>query len=121
VLRYVVEVAKKHNLKISNVFHAGDGNLHPLVSFDPRQPGVIDDVHAAGAEILRKCVELGGTITGEHGVGLEKQDCMAWIFNEGDLSEMKKLKGVFDPKGMLNPGKIFPGARQHVKVGVNTI
>jgi glycolate oxidase len=112
VLRYVVEVGKTHDLQIANVLHAGDGNLHPLVAFDPRQPGVIAKVRAASSDILRKCVELGGTITGEHGVGLEKQDFMPWLFSEADLRPMHQLKNVFDPHGMLNPGKMFPGAHR---------
>ena len=115
VLRYVVEVSEKHGMKIANVLHAGDGNLHPLVAFDPRQPGVMDKVRAASADILKKCVELGGAITGEHGVGLEKQDFMVWLFNDDDLAQMRKLKAVFDPQGTLNPGKIFPGAWRAVR------
>jgi len=115
VLHYAVDVSKRHNLKIANVLHAGDGNLHPLVTFDPREPGVIDRVRAASADLLRRCVELGGTITGEHGVGLEKQDFMTWLFNESDLAQMRRLKEVFDPQGMLNPGKIFPGSRHQVE------
>jgi glycolate oxidase len=111
VLHFALEVSKKYNLKIANVLHAGDGNLHPLVTFDPRQPGVIAVVRAASSELLRKCVELGGTITGEHGVGLEKQDFMTWLFNDGDLAQMRRLKAVFDPRGSMNPGKIFPGER----------
>ncbi len=111
VLHYALEVSKKYNLRIANVLHAGDGNLHPLVTFDPRQPGVISIVRAASSDLLKKCVELGGTITGEHGVGLEKQDFMAWLFNDGDLEQMRRLKAVFDPQGSMNPGKIFPGAR----------
>jgi glycolate oxidase len=112
VLHYVVAVSEKHGIKIANVLHAGDGNLHPLVAFDPREPGIMAKVRAASADILKKCVDLGGAITGEHGVGLEKQEFMVWLFNEGDLAQMRKLKAVFDPQGMLNPGKIFPGAWQ---------
>jgi glycolate oxidase len=111
VLRYVVEVGRKHGIKIANVLHAGDGNLHPLVAFDPRTPGVLQTVRAASADILRKCVELGGAITGEHGVGLEKQDFMGWYYSEDDMAQMRRLKIVFDPEGLLNPGKMFPGAR----------
>ncbi len=107
----MVEVSEKHGVKIANVLHAGDGNLHPLVAFDPRQPGVMKTVRAASEDILKKCVELGGAITGEHGIGLEKQDFMPWLFNEADLAQMRRLKVVFDPQGMLNPGKVFPGAR----------
>jgi glycolate oxidase len=112
ILRFVVDVSEKYGIKIGNVLHAGDGNLHPLVTFDPRQSGAADKVREASAEVLQKCVELGGTITGEHGVGLEKQDYMRWLFNEGDLAQMQKLKEAFDPVGLLNPGKIFPGAKR---------
>ena len=90
-------------------------NLHPLVAFDPRQPGIIEKVRAASSDILHKCVELGGTITGEHGVGLEKQDFMPWLFSEADLRPMRTLKSVFDPTGQLNPGKIFPGAHRSMR------
>lgn len=112
VLHYVGVVSKKHGLTIANVLHAGDGNLHPLVAFDPRQPEAMQTVRAASADILKKCVELGGVITGEHGVGLEKQDFMTWLFSEADLAAMRALKRVFDPAVVLNPGKMFPGAKQ---------
>lgn len=115
ILHYVVEVGETHGLQIANVLHAGDGNLHPLVAFDPRQPGVLANVRAASSDILKKCVELGGTITGEHGVGLEKQDFMPWLFSEADLLPMHTLKMVFDPQGILNPGKMFPGAHKGVQ------
>jgi glycolate oxidase len=113
----VIEVGAKHGIKIANVLHAGDGNLHPLAAFDPRQPGVMDKVRTASADILAKCVELGGTITGEHGVGLEKQNFMGWLYNEGDLAQMRRLKTAFDPEGNMNPGKIFPGAYHHAGRG----
>lgn len=112
VLHYVGDVSKKHGLTIANVLHAGDGNLHPLVAFDPRQPQVMQTVRAASADILKKCVELGGVITGEHGVGLEKQDFMTWFFSEADMAPMRSLKTIFDPRALLNPGKMFPGAKQ---------
>jgi glycolate oxidase len=110
VLHYAVEVSKKYDLQIANVLHAGDGNLHPLITFDPRRAGAVDYVRKASADLLKKCVELGGTITGEHGVGLEKQDFMVWLYNDGDLAQMRKLKQAFDAQGTFNPGKIFPGA-----------
>ncbi len=111
-LRHVGDVARKHGLTIANVLHAGDGNLHPLVAFDPRQPNVMHTVRAASADILKTCVDLGGVITGEHGVGLEKQEYMRWYFSESDLAPMRALKAAFDARTLLNPGKIFPGARQ---------
>jgi glycolate oxidase len=108
VLRKVIEIGKKRSLLIANVAHAGDGNLHPLILFDPREPGELDRVIEAGGEILKLCVDVGGTITGEHGVGIEKNKYMSWLFSEDDLRAMEKIKDTFDPKGLFNPGKIFP-------------
>ena len=108
VLRTVAQVSERYQLPIANVFHAGDGNLHPCIVFDQRVPGETDKVVAAGADILKKCVELGGTLSGEHGIGLEKQAYMTWIFDEADLEAMRRVKRAFDPEGRLNPGKIFP-------------
>lgn len=108
VLRTVAEVSERYQLPIANVFHAGDGNLHPCLVFDQRIPGETQKVVAAGADILRKCVEVGGTLSGEHGVGLEKQAYMSWIFSEADLGAMRRAKAAFDPEERLNPGKIFP-------------
>ena len=105
--------SKKYDLSIANVLHAGDGNLHPLVAFDPRQADIIGRVRAASSEILHKCVELGGTITGEHGVGLEKQDFMVWLFTDADLAAMRKLKATFDPDDRLNPARCF---REHSSI-----
>jgi glycolate oxidase len=116
VLHYAVEVSARYGIKIANVLHAGDGNLHPLVTFDPRQAGALDLVRQASGDLLKRCVDLGGTITGEHGVGLEKQDFMLWMYNECDLKQMRRLKSVFDPADHLNPGKMFPGARLAKKV-----
>lgn len=109
VLRRIVEIGERYSLPIANVAHAGDGNLHPLIMFDPRKPGELERVTRAGAEILRLCVEVGGTITGEHGVGIEKTEYMSWLYDEEDIEAMRRIKMVFDPKGVLNPGKIFPG------------
>jgi glycolate dehydrogenase FAD-linked subunit len=108
VLRTVGEVSQRYDLPIANVFHAGDGNLHPCIVFDQRVPGEVDKVVAAGAVILRKCVDLGGTLSGEHGIGLEKQAYMPWVFSPADFAAMRAAKRAFDPEGRLNPGKIFP-------------
>jgi glycolate oxidase subunit GlcD len=111
VLGKVIEVGKKYNLDIANVFHAGDGNLHPLILFDERNEDELRRVHLAGTEILRHCVDAGGTISGEHGIGREKMKEMHFIFNSGDIAAMKKVKKAFDPEDIMNPGKIFPEAQ----------
>jgi glycolate oxidase len=108
VLRKVAEVSKKYNLMIPNVFHAGDGNLHPLILFDWRDADQKARVMKAGMEILQLCVEMGGTISGEHGVGLEKIDAMRLIFSEADIRSQVRAKRAFDPKNLANPGKMFP-------------
>jgi len=108
VLQSIERIADAHALRVGNVFHAGDGNLHPNILYDPRKPGEEQRVLAAGAEIMRACVEVGGTISGEHGIGLEKRDFMPWIFSETDLATMAAVKAVFNPTGRCNPGKMFP-------------
>jgi glycolate oxidase len=108
VLRKVAEVSKKYNLMIPNVFHAGDGNLHPLILFDWRDADQKARVMKAGMEILELCVEMGGTISGEHGVGLEKIDAMRLVFTEEDIRSQVRVKHAFDPKNLANPGKMFP-------------
>ena len=108
VLRKVAEVGKKYNLQIPNVFHAGDGNLHPLILFDWRDAEQKGRVMKAGMEILQLCVEMGGTISGEHGVGLEKIDAMRLVFTEADIRSQVRVKQAFDPKNLANPGKMFP-------------
>jgi glycolate oxidase len=108
VLRKVAEVSKKYNLMIPNVFHAGDGNLHPLILFDWRDADQKARVMKAGMEILELCVEMGGTISGEHGVGLEKIDAMRLVFTEADIRSQVRVKTAFDPKNLANPGKMFP-------------
>jgi glycolate oxidase len=110
VLRRVAEVGQKHGFRIANVFHAGDGNLHPNILFDARQPGEMERVLEAASDIMRICVDAGGTITGEHGIGTEKRKYMSWLFSDDDLEAMSRLKAVFDPGGLFNPGKIFPTA-----------
>ena len=108
MMRRVSEISKQFNLRIANVFHAGDGNLHPNILFDMRAPGELERVIEAGAATLRACIELGGSITGEHGVGLEKKAYIGLLFNEADLEAMTRVRHVFDPDGRFNPAKLFP-------------
>jgi len=112
VLREVNEIGRRYDLRIANVFHAGDGNLHPLIMFDHRKAGDLDRAIAAGADILRACVAQGGSISGEHGIGLEKRDCMPLQFSADDLALMARLRRAFDPRVACNPGKIFPTSRR---------
>ena len=110
-LRFIRQVGERFGLKIANVFHAGDGNLHPLILFDARDRQQYSRVVQAGSEILAFCVELGGSITGEHGVGTEKNDLMPLLFTEDDLTAMGQIKAVFNPDGRLNPSKMFPTSK----------
>ena len=112
VLRAVEAIGRRYELRIANVFHAGDGNLHPLILFDRRAAGELERAIAAGADILRACVEHGGSISGEHGIGLEKRDCMTLQFSVDDLALMARVKRAFNPTGLCNPGKIFPTGRR---------
>ena len=109
-LATVSTIASRHQLSHGNVFHAGDGNLHPLLLFDSRNPTEVKRVHQAGKEIMEACVALGGTITGEHGIGMEKMEAMRMIFSEDDLDLQRQLRGALDPDDLLNPGKIIPPA-----------
>lgn len=108
IMDEVEQIARKYGLQIANVFHAGDGNLHPNILFDIRDKKIIQNVLLAGEEILRACVSLGGAISGEHGIGLEKQNLMPLMFTDDDLEAMKKVRIAFNPNGLCNPGKIFP-------------
>ena len=108
VLSEVSILAKKYNLIVANVLHAGDGNLHPCIIFDQQIPGDTEKALKLGGDILKVCVENGGVLSGEHGIGYEKRDYMPLLFSETDLNNMKMLKNIFDPKGLFNPGKIFP-------------
>ena len=110
VLTKVMEVGKKYNLVIANVFHAGDGNLHPLILFDERNEEELRKVHLAGSEILKICADAGGTISGEHGIGTEKMKEMFFVFSPQDIAAMKKVKTAFDPTNIYNPGKVLPEA-----------
>jgi glycolate oxidase len=108
VLRQVYDIARRHGLLVLNVFHAGDGNLHPLLVFDAREPGVLERVHRAGEEIVRASVAAGGVLSGEHGIGLEKRDLMPLMFSAVDLDAQAALRAAFDPVGLANPGKVLP-------------
>ncbi|HKA32036.1 MAG TPA: FAD-linked oxidase C-terminal domain-containing protein [Candidatus Binatia bacterium] len=108
IMARVAEIAERYGLIIANVFHAGDGNLHPNILFDMRKPGELDKVIEAGSEILKACVAAGGSITGEHGIGLEKKAYIGLLFNEQDLEAMARVRRAFDGTGRFNPGKLFP-------------
>ena len=124
VLQQMKQMEERFGLRVANVFHAGDGNLHPLILYDANKPGELDRAEEFGAEILRLCVHVGGVLTGEHGVGVEKRDLMDTMFNEIDLNQQQRLKCAFDADGLLNPGKVFPQlcrcaelGRMHVHAG----
>ena len=111
VLERICEIGDRYRLRLSNVFHAGDGNLHPIISFDRRDSEEMGRVLAAGEEILRVCVEAGGVLSGEHGIGNEKREFMKLLFGEDDLDAMHRLRRAFDPDGVCNPGKVLPTPR----------
>jgi glycolate oxidase len=117
VLRRVNAIVAAHGLRVGNVFHAGDGNLHPNILYDPRIPGEEARVIQAGAEILKVCAEAGGSISGEHGIGIEKMDYMPFIFSPADLHTMRRVKEAFNPSGLCNPGKIFPTKKSCAETG----
>jgi glycolate dehydrogenase FAD-linked subunit len=108
VLAKVMDVGKKYDLPIGNVFHAGDGNLHPLILFDERDQEELERVHKAATEMLKICADAGGTISGEHGIGIEKLKEMSFVFSESDMALMRQIKTAFDPSGIWNPGKVVP-------------
>src|SRR6266545_3114138 len=111
VLRRVNQIVAAHGLRVGNVFHAGDGNLHPNILYDPRKPGEEARAVEAGGEIMKVCADVGGSISGEHGIGLEKIDYMPLIFSEADLDFMRRLREAFNPRNLCNPGKIFPSRK----------
>jgi len=117
VLARMRELSKKHNLGVANVFHAGDGNLHPLILFDANEPGELERAEKFGADILRLCVEVGGVLTGEHGVGVEKRDLMGVMFTEDDMKQQQRVKCAFDPEHLLNPGKVYPILHRCAELG----
>jgi glycolate oxidase len=117
VLNRIREMSQKYGLRCANVFHAGDGNLHPLILYDANKEGELDRAEQFGAEILKLCVEVGGVLTGEHGVGVEKRDLMGAMFTETDLDQQQRVKCAFDAKGLLNPGKVFPTLHRCAELG----
>ena len=117
VLGRVRQMSEHYGLRVANVFHAGDGNLHPLVLYDANRPGELEKAEAFGADILRLCVDVGGVLTGEHGVGVEKRDLMGTMFTEEDLEQQQRVKCAFDPQGLLNPGKVYPNLRRCAELG----
>jgi glycolate oxidase len=117
VLDRMRALSDEHKLGVANVFHAGDGNLHPLILYDANKPGELERAEAFGADILRLCVEVGGVLTGEHGVGVEKRDLMPEMFSEADLAQQQRVKCAFDPELLLNPGKMFPTLHRCAELG----
>ncbi|MET4697256.1 glycolate oxidase [Constrictibacter sp. MBR-5] len=117
VLNRITQLSEQYGLGVANVFHAGDGNLHPLILYDANKPGELDKAESFGSDILRLCVEVGGVLTGEHGVGVEKRDLMPAMFTEDDLKQQQRLKCAFDPKQLLNPGKVFPTLHRCAELG----
>ena len=117
VLKRMNEMSEDYGLRVANVFHAGDGNLHPLILYDANEPGELEKAEDFGADILKLCVEVGGVLTGEHGVGVEKRDLMGTMFTEDDLKQQQRLKCAFDPQSLLNPGKVFPTLHRCAELG----
>ncbi len=117
VLGRIRALSEHYGLRCANVFHAGDGNLHPLILFDADNPGELEKAEAFGADILRICVEVGGVLTGEHGVGIEKRDLMGEMFTEDDMKQQQRLKCAFDPEHLLNPGKVYPTLHRCAELG----
>ena len=117
VLRRMNELSAEHGLSVANVFHAGDGNLHPLILYNANQPGELEKAEEFGSDILRLCVEVGGVLTGEHGVGIEKRDLMPVMFGETDLNQQQRVKCAFDPASLMNPGKVFPTLHRCAELG----
>ncbi len=110
-LRRIEEIGKKYGFEVGNIFHAGDGNLHPIILFDARDPTQFERAVATSDEIIKWCIEVGGAITGEHGVGMEKDRLMPLLFSEDELNLMRRVRDAFNPRGLLNPGKIFPSGK----------
>ena len=108
IMREIVGISRRSGLVIANVFHAGDGNLHPLICYDDREPGQLERAVQANEELLRACLALGGSVTGEHGVGIDKAKNLTLQYAEADLNFMVRLRRVFDPNNLMNPGKLLP-------------
>jgi glycolate oxidase len=108
VLEQIYEIVERYDVMVLNVFHAGDGNLHPILAFDAAEPGMTDLIHAAGREIIEVSLAAGGVLSGEHGIGIEKRDFMGLQFSDADLDHQNRLRNAFDPHCRLNPGKVLP-------------
>ena len=117
IMKLIGELSQRYGLRVANVFHAGDGNLHPLILYNSTNEGDLQKAEQMGADIIKACIEMGGSLTGEHGIGLEKRDFMPLMYTDDDLEAMRKVKKVFDPDGLMNPGKIFPAAKPAPEVG----
>ncbi len=117
VLKKIRDLEKKYGLGVANVFHAGDGNLHPLILYDANKPGDLETAEEFGAEILKICVEVGGVLSGEHGIGVEKRDLMGTMFTEEDMKQQQRLKCAFDARHLLNPGKVYPTLHRCAELG----
>jgi glycolate oxidase len=120
VLAEIYRMSDRYGLPVANVFHAGDGNLHPLILFDSRYPDQVEKILEFGGDIMKICVAAGGSLSGEHGIGVEKKEFMELVFNEHDLDVMMSVRDVFNPRGLLNPSKIFPTRRSCTEIGKHT-
>jgi FAD/FMN-containing dehydrogenase len=120
VLLEIDRMSARYGLGVANVFHAGDGNLHPLILFDSRYPDQVEKIFTMSEEIMKLCVSVGGSLSGEHGIGYEKKEFMGLVYDEPDLDAMMRVKRVFNPDGLLNPSKIFPTRRGCTEVGKHT-
>jgi glycolate oxidase len=114
IMRFIYDIARKHGCGVANVCHAGDGNIHPIIFYDERVPGDVEKAYSCSTEIVRRCVELGGTVTGEHGIGVEKTELMSVQYSEDDLDAMKRVRRAFDPEERCNPHKMFPGGKRRL-------
>ena len=117
VLAGMRDMSEHYGLRVANVFHAGDGNLHPLILYDANNPGELEKAESFGNDILRLCVDVSGVLTGKHGVGVEKRDLMPVMFTPTDLDHQMRVKCAFDPNHLLNPGKVFPQLRRCAELG----
>ena len=120
VLAEISRISERYGLPVANVFHAGDGNIHPLILFDSRVPDQVERIFGMSDDIMKLCVGVGGSLSGEHGIGYEKKEFMDLVFTETDLDVMMRVKRVFNPEGLLNPSKIFPSRRGCTEVGSHT-
>ena len=117
IFRRIVEISKKYDIRIVNVAHAGDGNVHPILLFDERDKEQVERALAAGRELLEECIDCGGSVTAEHGIGVEKRDLMGQMFTEIDMQQQQLLKCAFDKDGLLNPGKVYPTLHRCAEMG----